>query len=48
VKKPGEKPSADQDVWLSLLGHSVPGVEVYWWQPNDWPMVVEILTRRMP
>lgn len=37
--------SADQERWLALLRHSVPGVEVYLWYPNDWDTIVRVLSR---
>jgi len=48
IKKRGEKPTYDQEVWLSLLRHSIAEVEAYTWEPKDWPTVVEILTRTGP
>ena len=38
----------DQEVWLSLLSRSVPGVETYHVRPEDWDRIVDILTRKDP
>lgn len=42
LKSERGKPTADQDTWLRLL-RSAPGVEVYLWQPSDWPEVEAVL-----
>lgn len=46
LKDRRRKATHAQEVWLDVLRHSVPGVEVYFWRPSDWPQIVEILTRR--
>jgi hypothetical protein len=38
------KLSKDQQTWLSILAHTVPGIEVYAWRPRDWAQIVSILT----
>lgn len=40
------KLSPAQHTWLDLLGHTLPGVEVYTWRPADWPAITAILTRK--
>ncbi len=36
----------EQEVWLDILRHSVPGVEAYCWRPSDFNNIVQILTRK--
>ena len=36
----------DQEVWLDVLRHSVPDVEVYCWRPSDLDDIVQILSRK--
>ena len=37
----------DQEVWLDVLRHSVPDVEVYCWRPSDLNDIVQILSKKM-
>lgn len=37
------KPTAAQEAWLAAL-RAVPGVEVYVWRPDNWPMIDETFT----
>jgi hypothetical protein len=47
-KRAKGKLTAAQAVWLDVLRHTVPGVEVYLWTPADLHEIVDCLTRRMP
>jgi len=38
------KTTVTQQEWLSCLAHSVPGVEVYLWRPQDLEDIARILT----
>ena len=44
LKREGEVPDDNQEIWLNLLrsGHSV-HVEVYVWRPSDWREIENIL-----
>jgi len=46
LKSQQGKLTPEQTIWLDLLRHSVPGVEVYEWRPRDMPAIERILTRR--
>jgi hypothetical protein len=48
LKREKGKLTAAQAVWLDVLRHTVPGVEVYEWRPSDLPEIVDCLTRRLP
>lgn len=48
LKSERGKLTQEQAVWLSLLQHSVPGVEVYTWRPADLPRIRAILTHIQP
>jgi hypothetical protein len=39
------KVSQAQYIWLDVLAHTIPGLEVYLWRPSDLPEIVAILTR---
>jgi hypothetical protein len=41
------KTSKEQETWLSVLAHTVPGVEVYLWRPGDVDTIAEILAARI-
>ena len=43
LKSQRGKLTKDQAEWLSLLRHSIPGLEVYDWHPADWDTIVDIL-----
>lgn len=43
-KRTGGKVTPAQQEWLEILRHTVPGVEVYVWEPQDWPEILRILT----
>lgn len=43
LKSAQGKLTKEQALWLDLLRHSVPGVEVYVWRPSDWPTMCTIL-----
>jgi hypothetical protein len=45
LKSAKGKPTHAQEVWLSLLAHSVPGVVCYLWRPKDVVEIAEILER---
>jgi VRR-NUC domain len=47
LKRAKTKTTTAQDTWLSVLAHTVPGVEVYLWRPDDIETIVEILTARI-
>jgi VRR-NUC domain len=47
LKRAKTKTTTAQDTWLSVLAHTVPGVEVYLWRPSDVDAIVEILTARI-
>ena len=38
--------TAAQETWLSMLRHSITGLEVYLWRPNDLPQIAVILGRK--
>lgn len=40
------KTSKEQETWLSVLAHTVPGVEVYLWRPDECDTIAEILAAR--
>ena len=42
------KLTAEQQTWLDMLRHSLPGIEVYEWRPADWAAIQDILTRSTP
>ena len=44
LKSQKGKLTQEQSVWLSMLQHSIPGVEAYCWSPDDWAHIQEILT----
>jgi len=46
LKSQQGKLTPEQAVWLDLLRHSVPGVEVYEWRPRDWAHIVQVITRK--
>ena len=46
LKRDGQKPSANQVVWLNDLARA--GAEVYLWTPADWQEIASILSRRVP
>jgi hypothetical protein len=48
LKRNKGKLTAAQAVWLDVLRHTVPGIEVYEWRPVDLPDIVDCLTRRLP
>jgi hypothetical protein len=35
----------EQHLWLDVLRHSLPGVEVEVWRPLDWAQIVHVLTQ---
>ena len=39
------KLTREQHLWLDMLRHSVPGVEVEVWRPSDWPHIEATLRR---
>ncbi len=43
LKRQGETPSPEQEVWLEVL-RGTGLCEVYWFQPSDWDEIVRILT----
>jgi hypothetical protein len=43
LKSATGKPTEAQMQWLGVLAHSVPGVEVDCFWPEDWPKIQEIL-----
>jgi hypothetical protein len=46
LKDRTSKPTHAQAIWLDLLRHSVPGVEVYLWRPQDFGDIHDILGRK--
>jgi VRR-NUC domain-containing protein len=47
LKRAKTKTTQAQDTWLSVLAHTIPGVEVYLWRPADLDTITEILTARI-
>jgi hypothetical protein len=47
LKRATTKTTQDQETWLSVLAHTVPGVEVYLWRPADLDTIADILTARI-
>jgi VRR-NUC domain len=47
LKRDKTKTTTEQDTWLSVLAHTVPGVEVCLWRPSDMDAIVETLTTRI-
>ena len=43
LKSSQGKVTREQHLWLDILTHTVPGVEVYLWRPRDWPTIQQIL-----
>jgi hypothetical protein len=48
LKSAKGKLTAAQAVWLDVLRHTVPDIEVYEWRPSDLPDIVDCLSRRLP
>lgn len=46
LKSTTGKLTQDQAVWLELLRHTIPGVEVYLWTPHDWQDICHILSTK--
>jgi hypothetical protein len=46
LKSARGKLTREQQLWLSLLQHSVPGVEAEVWHPSDYEKIVQILSRK--
>ena len=40
------KVSREQHLWLDVLAHTIPGLEVYVWRPADFNAIVQILARK--
>ena len=46
LKSQQGKVTREQAVWLDVLRHTVPGIEVYLWRPSDFNNIVQILSRK--
>jgi hypothetical protein len=46
LKEQRGKATAEQALWLDVLRHTLPDLEVYFWMPSDYPTIVDILTRK--
>jgi VRR-NUC domain len=46
LKSEHGKATQEQLVWLDMLRHTIPGVEVYVWRPSDLRTIVEILLKK--
>jgi VRR-NUC domain len=40
------KVTREQQLWLDMLAHTIPGVEVYLWRPADFSDIMQILLRK--
>jgi hypothetical protein len=45
LKSARGKVTREQQLWLSLLAHLVPGIEVALWRPADWSAIQALLRR---
>jgi hypothetical protein len=48
LKSEKGKLSHEQAVWLDMLRHSIPGIEVYCWRPRDLPTIAARLAQKEP
>jgi hypothetical protein len=46
LKSEAGKMTQDQQLWLEVLAHSVPGIESVLWRPSDWGAMVATLANR--